>query len=79
MTKEELIRDLCSVEFRSKSKTRELVDTFIKELAQKFRKEFEPEIKDHLTCGNDQCFHDGWCYHSTDIEFEKMVKFLEDM
>lgn len=51
-----------------------------KELAQKFRKEFEPEIKDHLTCGNDQCFYDGeWCYHLTDKEFEKMIKFMEDM
>jgi len=32
MTKDELIRDLCSVEFRSKSKTRELIDNFITEL-----------------------------------------------
>ena len=47
-------------------------------ISEKFRKEFEPEIKDHLTCGNDQCFYDGeWCYHFTDKEFEKMVKFLE--
>ena len=47
--------------------------------AQKFRKEFEPEIKDHMTCGNDKCMYGGeWCYHLTDIEFERMVKFLED-
>ena len=31
MTKDELIRDLCSVEFRTKSKTRELVNRFIEE------------------------------------------------
>jgi hypothetical protein len=47
-------------------------------LSEKFRKEFEPEIKDHMTCGNDQCFYDGWCHHLTDKEFEKMVKFLEN-
>jgi hypothetical protein len=51
---------------------------FKDELIKAFRKEFEPEIKDHMTCGNDQCFHDGWCYHLTSEEFEKMIKFLED-
>ena len=32
MTKEQFICDLCSVEFRSKSKTKELVDKFIGEV-----------------------------------------------
>lgn len=47
-------------------------------LAEAFKKEFSPEITDHLTCGNEQCFYDGeWCYHLTDIEFNKMINFLE--
>lgn len=32
MSKDELIRDLCSVEFRTKSKTRELINQYTKQL-----------------------------------------------
>ena len=52
---------------------------FKDELIKAFRKEFEPEIKDHMTCGNDKCFHDGCCYYLTDKEFEKIIKFLQDI
>ena len=49
-------------------------------LAEAFKKEFAPEIEDHLTCGNEKCYYDGkWCYHLTDKEFDKMIKFLEEM
>jgi len=47
-------------------------------LVEDFKKEFIPEITDHLTCGNDQCMYDGkWCYHLTDKEFDKMINFLK--
>lgn len=36
MTKNELIRDLCSVEFRTKSETRRLVDEYEKSVIKKF-------------------------------------------
>lgn len=50
-----------------------------KTLMEAFKKEFGPEIEDHLTCGNEQCFYDGqWCYHLTDKEFDKMINFLEE-
>ncbi len=34
MSKEELIRDLCSVEFRTKSKTRELINQYTKQITE---------------------------------------------
>jgi hypothetical protein len=34
VSKEELIRDLCSVEFRTKSKTRELINQYTKQLIE---------------------------------------------
>lgn len=47
-------------------------------IAEKFKKEFAPEIEDHLTCGNEKCYYDGrWCYHLTDKEFDKMINFLK--
>lgn len=49
-----------------------------KEIIEGFKRRFTPEITDHLTCGNEKCFYDGkWCYHLTDKEFDKMIKFLE--
>ena len=47
-------------------------------LVEDFKKEFYPEVDEHLTCGNDQCMYDGkWCYHLTDKEFDKMINFLK--
>lgn len=47
------------------------IDILIESIANKLR----PEITDHLTCGNEQCFYDGeWCYHLTDKEFNEIFK-----
>lgn len=48
-----------------------IIDRLIDSIANKLR----PEITDHLTCGNEQCFYDGeWCYHLTDKEFNEIFK-----
>jgi len=47
-------------------------------MAKMFSDKFSPEIEDHLTCGNENCFYDGkWCYHLTDKEWEEMINFLK--
>jgi hypothetical protein len=44
MTKDELIRDLCSVEFRTKSKTKELIIAYNKKVREETIREVEEKI-----------------------------------
>lgn len=44
-------------------------------ILKEFKDKIKPEVEDHLTCGNENCFYDGkWCYHLTDKEFDEWFK-----
>ena len=38
------------------------------------------EVKEHLQCGNENCFYYGeWCYHFTDKDLEKIKASLNKL